>query len=67
MGSPEQTKTCLFALGRRRAEVRVAHYPLGTQNKGLYFGKAEVRVASTMTVVIGLRNLVTERGPSSKQ
>ena len=29
-----------------KAEVRVAHYPLGTQNKRLlYFGKAEVHVA----------------------
>ena len=34
----------LFTFGR--AEVRVAHYPLGTQNKRLlYFGKAEEHVA----------------------
>ena len=34
----------LFTFGR--AEVRVAHYPLGTQNKRLlYCGKAEEHVA----------------------
>ena len=43
-----QSKPRLVCLlwGDEEAEVRVAHYPLGTQNKQLlYFGKAEVHVA----------------------
>ena len=42
------SKPRLVCLLWGKAEVRVAHYPLGTQNKLLlivYFGKAEVHVA----------------------